>query len=86
MPLFHHRLGVSYVDLYLIHHPKPGRNIESYKAMMKLKEQGRIKYVTLQCMCSFAFVVSCFCFEGFVAGFSVLSSCLHENQHFLIPV
>jgi len=59
------KLDVNYVDLYLIHHPKPGRNIESYKAMMKLKEQGRIKYVTLQCTCSFAFVVSCFCFEGF---------------------
>ncbi|KAL9975459.1 hypothetical protein ACROYT_G012620 [Oculina patagonica] len=39
------KLDVSYVDLYLIHHPKPGRNVESFKAMMKLKEQGLIRSI-----------------------------------------
>lgn len=38
-----YRLGLSYVDLYLIHCPSPGKNVDSYRAMMKLKEQGLIR-------------------------------------------
>ena len=37
------RLDVGYIDLYLIHSPVPGANIDSYKAMLKLKEQGLLR-------------------------------------------
>ena len=43
MSLIIYRLGLSYVDLYLIHSPSPGKNVDSYRAMMKLKEQGLIR-------------------------------------------
>lgn len=39
------RLDTGYVDLYLIHTPAPGKNIDSYKAMLKLKEQGLIRWL-----------------------------------------
>jgi len=37
------RLDIGYVDLYLIHTPTPGKNIDSYKALLKLKEEGVLR-------------------------------------------
>lgn len=39
------KLDTGYVDLYLIHSPTAGKNIDSYKAMLELKSQGLIKSV-----------------------------------------
>lgn len=39
------KLDSKYVDLYLIHTPLHGKNIDSFKAMMKLKEQGLIRSI-----------------------------------------
>ncbi|KAJ7337194.1 hypothetical protein OS493_010051 [Desmophyllum pertusum] len=39
------KLDVSYVDLFLIHTPRGGKNVDSFKAMMKLKEQGLIRSI-----------------------------------------
>ena len=40
---FSYRLDTGYIDLFLIHSPTPGENIESYKAMLKLKEEGVLR-------------------------------------------
>jgi 2,5-diketo-D-gluconate reductase A len=41
------RLGTDYVDLYLIHWPSPGRNryVDSWKALARLKEEGRARSI-----------------------------------------
>ncbi|MDR1043967.1 MAG: aldo/keto reductase [Candidatus Adiutrix sp.] len=39
------RLGLDYVDLFLIHWPAPGRNryVEAWRALLKLKKEGRLR-------------------------------------------
>jgi 2,5-diketo-D-gluconate reductase A len=41
------RLGTDYVDLYLIHWPSPHRGlfVDTWKAFVKLKEEGRVKSI-----------------------------------------
>jgi diketogulonate reductase-like aldo/keto reductase len=39
------RLGLEYVDLYLIHWPVSGKRAESWRALEKLKADGRVKHI-----------------------------------------
>lgn len=41
------RLGLEYVDLYLIHWPAPGNDnyVEAWKALLELQEEGRVRAV-----------------------------------------
>lgn len=39
------KLQLSYVDVFLIHSPNQGKNVETYKALIDLKSQGLIKSV-----------------------------------------
>jgi diketogulonate reductase-like aldo/keto reductase len=38
-------LGTSYVDLYLVHWPVPGKHVEAYKTLEKLQKEGKIKNI-----------------------------------------
>jgi len=46
-------LGTDYVDLYLIHWPSPQRGtyVETWKALMRLKEEGRAKSIGVSNFC-----------------------------------
>lgn len=39
------KLGMEYVDLYLIHWPVPGKYLTTWRALEKLYEEGRVKAI-----------------------------------------
>lgn len=47
------RLGTDYVDLYLIHWPSPHRELylDTWKALIKLKEEGRARSIGVSNFC-----------------------------------
>ncbi|MGI0106673.1 aldo/keto reductase [Salinimicrobium sp. WS361] len=39
------KLGLEYIDLYLIHWPVPGKYVETWKALEKLYSEGKVKAI-----------------------------------------
>ena len=39
------RLGLEYLDLYLLHWPVPGKRLDSWRALERLAEEGRVRAV-----------------------------------------
>ncbi|GGD02759.1 glyoxal reductase [Thalassobacillus devorans] len=40
-----HKLGLEYLDLYLIHWPVPGKFVDTWKALEKLYKDGKVKAI-----------------------------------------
>lgn len=38
-------LGTNYIDLYLIHWPVPGKHVDAYNTLLRLKDAGKIRGV-----------------------------------------
>ena len=39
------RLGLDYIDLYLMHSPMGGKTLETWDAMIELQDQGLVRYM-----------------------------------------
>jgi len=39
------RLGLEFVDLYIIHWPEPGKRLDSWRAMVEISKQGRCRSI-----------------------------------------
>jgi len=39
------KLGLQYVDLFLIHTPMPGKVLDSWRGLMELKKEGKTKSI-----------------------------------------
>lgn len=57
------KLGMEYVDLYLMHSPVPDKVVPSWNAMVKLQQQGLIRFVKFPTQITFIYniIVVIFC-------------------------